>query len=152
VQGLDEEQRCDHGKEYDTEVLVEDSDGEEDLDDLSPGQLVEALDLGLPERAEEDALDELPGGAHGDEARVEEQHKVDLGVGEVDHRRIELLPAAEGIVHRRHHCQQAERRVRLQPVHLRHRRESPANTRIPNGPYCSVQFGPIGPNESLPQP
>jgi hypothetical protein len=126
VQGLDEEKRCDHGKECDGEVLAEDGDGEEDLDDLPPGLLVEALDLGLPERAEEDALDELPGGAHGDEARVEEQHEADLGVGEVDHRRVELLPAAEGVVHRGHRRQQAERRVRLQPDHLRRRGESPA--------------------------
>jgi hypothetical protein len=134
VQGLDEEQRCDHSKECDGEVLTEDGDGEEDLDDLPPGLLVEALDLGLPERAEEDALHELPGGAHGDEARVEEQHEADLGVGEVEHRRVELLPAAEGVVHRRHRRQQAERRVRLQPDHLHRRRESPAPKISPPAP------------------
>jgi hypothetical protein len=31
------------------------------------------------------------------EARVE-QHEADLGGGEVDHRRVELVPAAEGVV------------------------------------------------------
>jgi len=68
VQCLDKEQRGDHGEEGDGEVLAEDGDREEDLDDLPPALLVEALDLGLPERSQEEALDELLG----DEARVEE--------------------------------------------------------------------------------
>jgi len=122
VQRLDEEQRSDHGQEGDGEVLTKYGDREEDLDDLPPGLLIEALDLGLPEGAQEEALDELPGDAHGDEARVEEQHEADLGGGEVDHRRVELLPAAEGVVHRRRRRQQAERRVRLKTDHLRRRR------------------------------
>ena len=112
VQRLDEEQRGDHGEEGHREVLPEDGDGEEDLDDLPPGLLVEALDLSLPERAEEEAPGELPGDAHGNEARVQEQHEADLGRGEVHHRRVELLPAAERVVRRRRRRQQAERRVR----------------------------------------
>jgi len=68
VHCLDKEQRGDHGEEGDREVPAEDGDREEDLDDLPPALLVEALDLGLPERSQEEALDELLG----DEARVEE--------------------------------------------------------------------------------
>jgi hypothetical protein len=138
VQRLDEKQRGNQGEEGDGKVLSEDGDGEEDLDDLPPGLLVEALHLGLPERAKEDALDELPGGAHCDEGRVEEQHDADLGGGEVDHRRVELLPAAEGVVHRRRRRQQAERRVRLEPDHLR-RRESPATKILPAPPQERLQ-------------
>lgn len=132
MQRLNEEQRGDHGEEGDGEVLAEDGDREEDLDDLPPGLLVEALDLGLPERPQEDALDELPGDAHGDEARVEEQHEADLGGGEVDHRRVELVPAAEGVVHRRRRRQQAERRVRLKTDHLRLRRRRRPQQKFPN--------------------
>lgn len=122
VQRLDEQQRGDHGEEGDGEVLSEDGDREEDLHHLPPRLLVEPLHLGLPERPQEEPLDELPGDAHGDEARVEEQHEADLGGGEVHHRRVELLPAAERVVHRRRRRHQAERRVRLQPNHLRRRR------------------------------
>lgn len=130
VQSLDEEQGGDHGEERDGEVLAEDGDCEEDLHDLPPRLLVEPLDLGLPERPQEDALHELPGEAHGDEARVEEQHEAYLGGGEVDHRRVELFPAAERIVHRRYRRQQAERGVRLQPDHLG-RRPRRIPSRIP---------------------
>jgi hypothetical protein len=56
VQGLDDEQRCDHGKECDREVLAEDGNNEEDLNDLPLGLLIEALDLGLPEHVEEDVV------------------------------------------------------------------------------------------------
>lgn len=130
VQSLDEEQGGDHGEERDGEILAEDGNREEDLHNLTPRLLVEPLDLGLAERSQEDALHELPRDAHGDEARVEEQHEAYLGRGEVDHRRVELLPAAERIVHRRYGRQQAEHGVRLQPDHLG-RRPQRIPSRIP---------------------
>lgn len=74
VQGLDEEKRDDKGEEATGEVLAEDGDGEEDLHELSPCLLVEPLDLGFAEGAEEEELDEVPEGEHEDEAHVEEEH------------------------------------------------------------------------------
>lgn len=74
VQGLDEQERDDQGEESAGEVLAEDGDGEEDLHELSPGLLVETLDLGFAEGAEEEELDEVPEGEHEDEAHVEEEH------------------------------------------------------------------------------
>ena len=98
MQGLDQQERNDQGKETAGEVLTEDGDGEEDLHELSPGLLVQPLDLGFAEGAEEEELDEVPEGEHEDEAHVEEEHQADLGGGEVDGGWVELAPRGEGVV------------------------------------------------------
>lgn len=98
MQGLDQQERNNQRKETTREVLAEDRDGEENLHELSPGLLVQPLDLGFAEGAEEDELDEVPEGEHEDEAHVEEEHQADLGGGEVDGGGVELAAGGEGVV------------------------------------------------------
>lgn len=79
-----------HDEEEGADVVAEDSHGEAGLGDGEPGLFVKLLDFDRAQSTKAQALEAVHEGAIDEEEEVDENHEAQIGLGQVDHGRVEI--------------------------------------------------------------